>query len=270
MRSFINKRLPFILLMLSFFLSHCSLFRSTPQKTVNTSPSYSDTLSANEVGNKLIENQFHFDWMKSKVKAHVSSRGKDKSINMNIRMRRDSIIWISVQGPLGMEMARALITSDSVKMIDRSKKKVFIKDIDFLQEKLSMPLQFSQLQALLSGNCIFCNSDKLAFRTDTFASKEEKQYVMKARQHPFNSVLWIGRKQFSLQQMQLQHLVVNQTLTVMYKEIRELQEQRFPYQQKYVVRNRKSNTLTLEFKDVQLEGPYAFPFSIPDKYEKVF
>ena len=40
-------------------------------------------------------------------------------LNANIRMQKDSVIWISATALLGIEAVRLLITPDSFKMINR-------------------------------------------------------------------------------------------------------------------------------------------------------
>src|ERR1700752_3762669 len=48
--------------------------------------------------------------------------GKNNNINANLRMYKDSAIWISITAILGIEGLRAFITNDSVKILNKQDK----------------------------------------------------------------------------------------------------------------------------------------------------
>jgi hypothetical protein len=82
-----------------------------------------------------------FQTFSSKVNVdYRGSDGKNYDVNANIRMQRDSAIWISVNAVLGIEALRALITRDSVKLIDKLNKTYTAHSIDYLQSTTALPL----------------------------------------------------------------------------------------------------------------------------------
>lgn len=56
------------------------------------------------------------------------------SFNGNLRIKRDSIIWISLSSIFGIEVARIMLTPDSLKFIDRLNKKYFTGDYKYLNK----------------------------------------------------------------------------------------------------------------------------------------
>ena len=56
----------------------------------------------------------------AKLKVHYeSSDGKDYEFNAFVRLQKDKIIWISINALLGFEAFRAVITPDSVKVLNK-------------------------------------------------------------------------------------------------------------------------------------------------------
>ncbi|RYY11186.1 MAG: DUF4292 domain-containing protein, partial [Cytophagaceae bacterium] len=73
----------------------------------------------------------NFQYLSGKGKLHFKQGGDDKTVNFNLRVRRDSAIWLS--GSLvGIEGGRALLTADSVRVINRLKNTYFAGDYAYL------------------------------------------------------------------------------------------------------------------------------------------
>ena len=66
-------------------------------------------------------------WLSLKGKAKITQKGQDVTVRLNIKNRKDSIIWISASGPFGIEIIRAQLTVDSIYVINRIKKTYLIK-----------------------------------------------------------------------------------------------------------------------------------------------
>ena len=62
---------------------------------------------------------FYFEWVTGKAKVEVYEGTNKTEFTASIRMRKDSAIWLSVSPALGLEVARVLITRDSIRVIDR-------------------------------------------------------------------------------------------------------------------------------------------------------
>src|SRR6202171_6194088 len=71
----------------------------------------------------------------AKLKVHYeSSDGKDYEFNAFIRLQKDKIIWISINALLGFEAFRAVITPDSVKVLNKLDKVYQPRSVRYLQE----------------------------------------------------------------------------------------------------------------------------------------
>ncbi|MBK7856213.1 MAG: DUF4292 domain-containing protein [Bacteroidetes bacterium] len=88
-------------------------------------------------------------------------------------MRRDSVIWISISPALGIEVARVLITKDSVKVIDRLSNKYKLTDYKYLNDLLRMNVDFDIIQGVLTGNLFSYKRNRLSS-----VYLEDKYYIL--------------------------------------------------------------------------------------------
>lgn len=75
----------------------------------------------------------------------------DLSFSGNFRIKQDSIIWVSFTGPLGIEVARAVVTLDSVRVWNKLQGERNSYPISYLQRFLPSA-DFYVLQDFLLGN----------------------------------------------------------------------------------------------------------------------
>src|SRR5215216_6405944 len=119
---------------------------------------------AREVVLKLKSNRINFKTFSAKI--DVDYRGGDDKhydVNANMRMYKDSLIWVSVNAVFGIEAMRMLITKDSVFLLDKLNKSYLVRSVDYLQEVSSLPLTLSTLQNLLMGNPVFIDSNIVSY-----------------------------------------------------------------------------------------------------------
>jgi hypothetical protein len=91
--------------------------KDTVQAATNTAHLDSMAFIDRTLG-RIDSNRIGFNTFTAKV--NVDYRGADDKnydVNANLRMYRDSAIWVSVNAILGIEALRLLITKDSVKIL---------------------------------------------------------------------------------------------------------------------------------------------------------
>ena len=124
----------------------------------------------NAVGG-LYKNRVDFQSFSGHIHVHFqSSDGKDYEVNAFVRIKKDSMIWLSIVytlGPVTKEILRAMITPDSVKVLDKQHKIIRMRSVSYLQEQAHLPFDFKALQDLLIGNPIFLDTAHvLYYRTE--------------------------------------------------------------------------------------------------------
>jgi hypothetical protein len=63
--------------------------------------------------------QLTFNTFSGRAKAKLDFNGDGNDVTMNVRIQRDKKIWVSITAILGVEVARALITPDSIIVINK-------------------------------------------------------------------------------------------------------------------------------------------------------
>jgi hypothetical protein len=113
---------------------------------------------------EVIRQTLDFQTFSGHMHAHYEgSDGKDYEFNAFVHIKKDSMIWVSINAALGIEAFRVLITHDSVKILDKLKKIARLRSVSYLQEQIHLPIDFNTLQDLLIGNPIFLDTAHVVY-----------------------------------------------------------------------------------------------------------
>ncbi len=102
----------------------------------------------------LIKNQLEYSSISIRFSAEIRSGSNTDSFRGNIRILKDSIIWISVRS-LNIEGARLLITQDSVRFINRIDNNYFTGEVSSLKTLFNIDINYNTLQALLTNSFFY-------------------------------------------------------------------------------------------------------------------
>lgn len=94
-----------------------------------------------------------YEWLTSKVDIDIEGNGLEfKDLSGQLRIRRDSIVWLSVTAPLGVEIGRVKVSADSAWIINRLEKTYLAEPLDSIAKRFGMPLSLPWIQTLLTDN----------------------------------------------------------------------------------------------------------------------
>ncbi len=88
---------------------------------------------------------------KGKAKMHMEGPDNSEDFTANIRVRKDSVIWINVTALGGISFAKILITTDSFFMLNHLQKTVFAIPLSSAAKVLPTKVDFASLQNLILG-----------------------------------------------------------------------------------------------------------------------
>ena len=126
-----------------------------------------------------VTNASNYEWMTAKMNGELSVEDNTFSFTGSLRMRRDSAIWRSISAFMGMESVRALITPDTVLLLNRMNQTYMEEPTALVAEKLHTPT-FQDTQAMLLGDGA---SDHVALRWGPYTAKihySERQWNVPA------------------------------------------------------------------------------------------
>jgi len=188
--------------------------------------------------------------------------GKRYDVNANIRLLKDSAIWVSANALLGIEAFRALITKDSVKILDKLNKTYTARSVDYLQEVSSLPLDLAILQDLIIGNPVFLDTNFVSY------SQSPGTVSLLSIGPRVRSSITVDAENNTLQRIRLddQNLARNRNADLTYSSYETRRNPPFATRRSITVSENKRLDIRLEFKQYEFGTEVSFPFSIPKNY----
>ena len=109
--------------------------------------------NAKELIAKVISKNKIPEWLSLQGKINLIKDEKDITLNVNIKCRKDSLIWASVSAPfVGIELFRTMLTKDSVYYLNRTNKTFFVKPITHISAFLKVDISFDEIQEMITAN----------------------------------------------------------------------------------------------------------------------
>ncbi|NVO30206.1 DUF4292 domain-containing protein [Hymenobacter lapidiphilus] len=248
-------------LLLSVLLALPLLLGSCTKKLL---PDASQPSATNPVPEAVKAVNLDFQFMTAKGKAQFG----DQTANVNLRMRKDSAIWLSAS-LLGIEGGRLYITRDSVQVIDKLRREYYSGDFAYLSQRLNVPVTFDMLQALLLGNYLAPISPNTQPAITTEGTVQRVRY----EQAGLLIMQLVDLAQGRPRQLLVQDSVQANQVTVDYADFRQLESnpQPFAFETQVQVQQRQQppTLVTLTYRAVDLDkGRLQFPFSVPKGYAR--
>lgn len=223
--------------------------------TVAKSENKKDKLSSIENKNLI------FNTLSFKTKATLKINEKSNDVNMNFRIRNNEVIWVSITAVAGLEVARALITPDSVKVLNRLDNIYINKPFTYIHEYTNEQINFKTLQSILVGNTI------PEFISD---STELSMEAGEAKLKTILGTLIYNLGVNSSNKVILTNLndeVSEQQLSVNYSDFKSIDQQEIPH---LIIMDSKAKNkkigLELNFLKVDLNNPIDLPFRVPERF----
>jgi hypothetical protein len=219
-----------------------------------------------EVFSTIEKNRIEFNTFSAKVKVDFEGKdGKKSDFNANIRLYKDSVIWISINALLGIEAFRVLITRDSVKVMNRLEKVVQLRSVSYLQEVIQIPVTFNVLQDLIVGNPIYFDS------TTILSYKKELSGVsLLSIGNLFKHLLTASNNGYLPLQSKLDDVDANRARTcyISYGDYQNKNNARFSTYRKITVAEKSKLDIELQFKQIDFNVELNIPFSIPKNFKR--
>ena len=230
---------------------------------------------------KMTENQFKFTYLDTKFSMSYTQGKKTTNLKGLLRIKNDSITWISFSPALGIEAARIILTNDSIKFVNRLNKTYFTGRYNLIDSLINTTIDYSILQAMIIGNDL-TQYDVNKFRSTidgglykiTIQERRKiKKNLLAAEESPLILVqnIWLDPDNFKIKQVELKELDDDgNKLQVFYDEFQTVDGQLFPGKMRIEISSKEQISIDVDFGRAALDDILSFPFKIPDKYEKLF
>jgi hypothetical protein len=282
-----NKSLIFLLAFTLFFAS-CK--RQQINKTANTSdstdaskvvftppviqkdsvkvvtPNIPVKVGENEEDKVKID-EIDFKYLKAKAKVSYKSPNDSRTVTVDIRMKKDSLIWMNVS-VMGFTGVTALFDRDLVKIYNKLEGNYNELTYTDFSEKFNFNISYDILQSLIVGNRPFKKNKSRVVR-------ENEYYLLKQEQDRVLIDNYIGENK-KLKKLLLTQEDTNNKLTLDFDDFTMLNQYLFPNSSLITV-DYKSNedqkmyqtVVNIKHTKVELlDTPLEFPFKVPEKLLK--
>lgn len=226
----------------------------------------------------ITENSFKASTLTAKASVKSLFGDQNNSFNINMRMLTDSVIWISISPLLGIEVARVLITRDSVKYLDRLNNRYALSDFEYLNNLLKTHVDFDIIQGVLTGNLF-------AYKKNKFNSVylEDRYYILSTlskrklkrsleeddNNKPIVQDMWVDGTTYRITRLIIQDQRAKKSLQTDYTDHRQTEGGLFPFQSNTSIVAEQNASIGIDYNKITVNANVEFPFTIPQSYEKI-
>lgn len=200
-----------------------------------------------------------------KAKMHYESAEQKQNFTVNFRLKKNEVIWASLQVPIVGEVARAIITPDSVKAIDKFNKRAYLYSYRDLQKLVNIDVDFNTLQDIIIGNAIAVdgkiNEIKELAGISTFFIKGSD----------FINQLSYNKSDSSLKQIQLQTMRPVSSSSILINLSNYKKEDNFTlstYREYYIQDVKGAAELNMDINKFEFNKEIDFPFRVDPKFKQ--
>lgn len=266
-----------------------------------------DNIRPGRLYKHLVENEFEFDYLSIKFSASLEDTSGNQSFSGVIRIKHDSIIWISLRS-FNIEGARIVITQDSIKFLNRLNTTYFVGDYRYLTETFAIDLDYSAIESIITNNFFFyppINSEDTVKAIQNYKSCDDSSYYCMSsisqrkfkryyidRRMPERKEKKLGKEDsrisyetnefvfqivkvyptiYKISEMLIENHYQNQKMKIYYDKHFKVGTQDFPNSIKIILSTNSFNsTINFIIENVILEDKsLSFPFKITDKYQEI-
>lgn len=216
------------------------------------------------VSDAVEKNRIDFETFSAKIKVDFEGGdGKKNDFNAFVRLRKDSVLWVSINALLGIEAFRVLITPDSVKVINKLDKVVQLRSMAYLKEITKLPFTFKELQDLIVGNPIYFDNNIVSYKKDASGLSVVNIGTL------FKHLLTVNPESMNVQHSKLDDVDPSRARTadISYGDYETRDGKPFSTFRKITLSEKSKLDIEMKFKQFDFNVPLNFPFNIAKNYK---
>ena len=275
---------PLFVILITFLLVSFSPDRNTDLKP----------LGAKKIYKHVVRNYVDFDIISLKSNMKLGIKGKSFNLKANIRIKRDSIIWINLSHSTGIPVARLMLTNDSIHVLDRIKKVYYRGDYKSLRDDFKINFSFNTIQGILTNELIaFTNKRKPNKIFEDYRSRiDSNMYVIqnfndriikkqKKKENDFFMLekILVLPESYKISDFIIEDISGKRNLKVSYSEFKELDgfssetdsvenKNLFPAKVNFSLKvDSVETSFYLKYSKIKINKETKFIFKVSDSYE---
>lgn len=264
-----------------FILTMC-----TPSQQV-MKPREIKSLTVEELYDSLTINDGKYDTFVGKFSASYSTENTSHSFKGQLRIVRDSVIWISISPGLGVELLRAVLRPDSVFFMNRIHKQYYKGSYSVVKKAVNVDFNFTALQSVLLNEFFlypFNIQDTVAFlnnmdinrhqKSIKLQSHKEKELKKELKKNPNSDLIYLqyilDAASKKMSGIDLREYKFSRALKLSYTEYDTSKTYLMP--DNIIMNFKEAETFVnfdLHYTKKQFNRNVNIPFTIPEKYKPI-
>ena len=220
----------------------------------------------------LEANAFRYETMTARLNMTLRLPGKELSSRVDLRLARDSVLQLSVQPFLGVELFRVELTTDSVRILDRVNKRYLVENYANFLAQIQGP-NYYNFQALFTNHLFLLGKRAIGpadYRSFELTQEGASAELVAKGPHGVLSTFGIDRGE-TIRSTMVADASGDYALRWDYDDFREVGDQLFPMfmSAELMKEGESQGGLDIRYSRIKLDEPVRWDFSIPAKYTRV-
>jgi hypothetical protein len=215
----------------------------------------------------MYAHQIDYTTFSAKVKVDYSNQqGHQPNFTAVIHMKKDSIIWIDISGPFGINAFRVIITPDTLRILNELKHTYQARSLSYLKDVAEIPFDFKTIQNLLVGNLVFFDSTSI-----TSYKPGASSTALVSAGDVFKNLLILANGDNRVMHSKLDDVdpTRNRTADLTFDDYVSKGGILFATTRSIGISEKTQVDIELNFKSFDFNVPLTYPFNIPKKYKKI-
>lgn len=208
-------------------------------------------------------------------------------IKGSMRIKKDSIIWISIAPTMNIEVLRCVLTKDSVKCYSKLQKTYYASSLDSITKLVGFDCDYQTIQSILLNELFFCDQNE---KTDTLAvlktfetniknnsaiiKAHSKKEFKKNEMLSLQQIWTIDNTIFRISDVEIKNDNVAENsdiiLRLHYGNFQKIENIDFPMMISMKAKNpRNKISMDLNFNKITFNEDLSFPFNVSSSYQKM-
>ncbi|MBO7460041.1 MAG: DUF4292 domain-containing protein [Bacteroidales bacterium] len=235
--------------------------------------------TARQLIKEVDDNAFDYENMMAKISVKVETNDKNVNMKGQLRMQKDSIIWTSLSLPLGVEVLRIKVSTDSVYFLNRNDKTYLCENIEVFSDISPLITSLPFIQSVLVGNDInLRESDnyKLLIDGDQYnllISKSLKKSI-KQKDDEWKVMLkdiWIDPQHYKITKYHIrEYNDSKRKIELQYSDFQQIGEKYIPTKISIDIHGDQHLKADIIYSNIIINDNIDFIFNVPKKYERIY
>ncbi len=211
-------------------------------------------------------NELQFNTVKIKAKIeYADTKDGYPELNGYINIKHKEKIWIRIALPgVDYEVVRALITPDSIIVLENKSNTAYMRSFSYLQETTNLPFDFNTIENLLVGNSIVIPDSIIGYKY-----QNNELNIVSYSTH-FKELLTIDTTLHKATFSKLEDIdpLKSRTCQITYNQYEKIGDRLVAMLRDIVVSEKNTSNLKMQIKNISFDiDDLNFSIKIPKKYK---